>query len=397
MKGSIVAAITLPFLIATGAAANSSVPEQVGLRLKTDEITTTFRGYLTQYVGGCDVSDWSGPAASNNIRFVSRSTPPAENLRVQLQSLTTGESLEKAYEKEGKGSSDFSLQKLGEGEGDHEIEYQIFDKQTDQLVEKGTFVYTVITSQVTRYRHAQWRSDHLCDSLYSHSLHHCDSILWPHSLYGHGYSRCNGFVRYYPHRYHPSLRRRYGKRLKHKHLHHDHQKHKLHHQTDLKEHQLIHQKPIQAKQSQKLQKVPLQPRHTIERPSAQKKVNSKPQMPRRPEGGSTSPQHVKTPRKVTQPREKAPSRSLKQRELKTKSVPVRRRQSVITPRKRTEATQRSSRRPVSRRQQMRRLRPEQRRTLTPSTSRTAPNRRIQRRVVNSSSRSPRRRAPVKRQ
>ncbi|MEO0378168.1 MAG: hypothetical protein AAF329_26935, partial [Cyanobacteria bacterium P01_A01_bin.17] len=233
MKGAIVAALTLPCLIATGTAAYSQVPGEAGLRLETDEITTTFQGYLAQFGGDCPGSEWSGPAASDDIRFISLSTPPAENLKVQLTSQTTGESLEKTYEQENKGSSDFSLQKLGEADGTHVIEYLIFDEETESILEEGSFTYTVTTSQTALYDSAHWPESHYCHDVAS-SYTHFGAIgfagvglyYWPYFGGHHG------------------RRLRHRHYLKHKHfLKGKHLKEKQHFKSHFKQHEHLPHKP----------------------------------------------------------------------------------------------------------------------------------------------------------
>ena len=158
----------------------------VGLRIDESNIVTAFNGHLMKYVGDCPGKIWTGNATKDNVRFISYSVPPAKNLRVALTNVTSGETLKKKYTKEGKGSFDFPVIKLGTGNGRQEIQYSIYNKATDAVLEQGNFSYDLTTTFKTARRNGSWRSELFCASKASTKLKDCDLVGAQQRLY------CNG-------------------------------------------------------------------------------------------------------------------------------------------------------------------------------------------------------------
>lgn len=175
MKKSLIA-ILLPCIIATGSSVSAQIIKEAGLRLKTNEIKTAFHRHLTEYTGECPGREWSGPGASGAIRFISSIIPPAKGLRVELVSLSTSNNLTKKYQNVEKGSSSFSLRKLGRTDGEHTVEYKIFNKKTDQVLEKGDFSYSITSSTSTMDRSAEWKPETYCASNGKDSTKDCETV-----------------------------------------------------------------------------------------------------------------------------------------------------------------------------------------------------------------------------
>ncbi|NJN24370.1 MAG: hypothetical protein HC810_08305 [Acaryochloridaceae cyanobacterium RL_2_7] len=68
------------------------------------------------------------------VYFLQRSA--RQNLRVALTNVTSGETLTKKYTKEGKGSFDFPVIKLGTGNGRQEVQYSIYNNSTEAVLEQ---------------------------------------------------------------------------------------------------------------------------------------------------------------------------------------------------------------------------------------------------------------------
>lgn len=159
----------------TALAEVNQLAENAGLRIKRSQIMDAFHGHLTKYIGDCPGDDWSGSAVSRKIRFISFSTPPSQNLKVRLENANTGESLRKKYT-EPKGSSDFSLIKLGNGDGTHSVNYKIYNKKTDEVIETGSFSYNVESSSETIKRDGQWKLELFCASDESIPVKQCEYV-----------------------------------------------------------------------------------------------------------------------------------------------------------------------------------------------------------------------------
>lgn len=123
-------------------------------------ILNSFDLHKIIYVGDCSGTGWSGSAV-NKAHFISSSRPPADNLKVRLLNNSTNKREEKKYN-DSSGSNKFSLDDLGNGAGSHSVEYKIFDKKTDQILEEGSFTYTVQYSEEVRQRSGQWRQEVFC-------------------------------------------------------------------------------------------------------------------------------------------------------------------------------------------------------------------------------------------
>ena len=158
----------------------------VGLRIKESNIVSAFHGHLMTYVGECPGRVWTGNATKDNVRFISYSVPPAKHLRVALTNVTSGESITKKYTKEGKGSFDFPVIKLGTGNGQQQIQYSIYNKETNSVLEQGDFSYDLSTTFKSATRYGSWRSELFCASRESDALKDCEIVGAQQRLY------CNG-------------------------------------------------------------------------------------------------------------------------------------------------------------------------------------------------------------
>ena len=136
--------------------------KEVGLRIDRSNIISEFSGHLTDYVGDCPGSEWTGNASVDNVRFFSYAVPPTKDLRVELVNTTSGKRLIKKYTQEGYGSLDFQVLKLGLGNGPQNIQYRIYNKATDAVLENGNFSYNLVTTQKTIKRDGQWRLELFC-------------------------------------------------------------------------------------------------------------------------------------------------------------------------------------------------------------------------------------------
>ena len=165
--------ITLTSLIVTSKVIAST---DVGIHIEFSEIKDTFHRHLTKYLGDCPGESWSGIAQNGDLRFIDRNIEPSKQLKVNLINLTTGKKITRDYKKTQRGSNDFTLTQLGNSDGEHNIEYQIYDKSTKETVATGNFIYTVTSSKETKEREAQWKLELYCASDYHEKLQDCDTI-----------------------------------------------------------------------------------------------------------------------------------------------------------------------------------------------------------------------------
>ncbi|MEM1367938.1 MAG: hypothetical protein AAGG02_07940 [Cyanobacteria bacterium P01_H01_bin.15] len=135
---------------------------QVGLKIDASPIISSFSGRLIEYIGDCPGWVLDGAITRGDFRSISQTTPPAKELRVVLTNLRTAQNVERTYRKTNRGSHDFGLSKLGNSPCDHEISYQIFNKETKAVLETGRFVYTVEIDEYEEPRNAQWKRESIC-------------------------------------------------------------------------------------------------------------------------------------------------------------------------------------------------------------------------------------------
>jgi hypothetical protein len=174
-------------IILTGSLASAQVNSGTGLRLETNETVTKFHRHLTEFTGGCPGKSWSGTAMSGGIRFISAMTNPVKGLMVEFNSLTTGKTFMKKYQEEEEGSSKLSLRRLGRIDGRHEIKYKIFNKETEHILEQGSFSYSVTSSMSKYKRSPELRMEKYCvDDPHNKDLNKCKDVNWRLASY------CNG-------------------------------------------------------------------------------------------------------------------------------------------------------------------------------------------------------------
>jgi len=165
--------ITLGTLIPTATVIADS---GVGIHIEFSEIKDTFHRHLTKYVGDCPGESWSGIAQDGDLRFIDRNIEPNKQLKVNLINLSTGKELTRNYKKTRLGSNDFTLSQLGNRDGEHNIEYQIYDKSSKATVATGNFSYIVTSSEEIREIDAQWKLELYCASDSDDKLKDCDTI-----------------------------------------------------------------------------------------------------------------------------------------------------------------------------------------------------------------------------
>lgn len=148
----------------------------VGIHIEYSSIKDTFHRHLTKYIGDCPGESWSGVAQNGDLRFIDRNTEPNKQLKVDLINLTTGKKITRNYKKIQLGSNDFTLTQLGNSDGEHNIEYRIYDKSTKQAIATGNFSYTITSSREIIELDAQWKLELYCDSDSNAKLQDCKTI-----------------------------------------------------------------------------------------------------------------------------------------------------------------------------------------------------------------------------
>ena len=162
--------------LATFSTAKVIASSDAGLHIEFSEIKDTFHRTLTKYTGECPGEYWSGIAQNGDLRFIDYSTEPDRKLKVTLINLATGDKITRDYKKEKKGSNDFNLTQLGNSDGEHNIEYQIYNKSTKETVATGNFTYTVTSSEEVKPRDAEWKLELYCPSDPNKKLKDCNTI-----------------------------------------------------------------------------------------------------------------------------------------------------------------------------------------------------------------------------
>lgn len=167
--------ITLGLLTLAVGTLKVTASSTAGLHIEFSEIKDTFSRHLVKYIGECPGEFWFGLAEDGDLRFISRTTEPDKPLKVSLTNLRTGKRINRDYQKKGQGSNDFNLTQLGNSDGIHEIEYAIYNKDTKESLETGTFTYNVTSSQETKEIKANWTLELYCvdDYDYKKNLNEC--------------------------------------------------------------------------------------------------------------------------------------------------------------------------------------------------------------------------------
>lgn len=111
------------------------------------------------------------------MRFISYKTEPNKKLKVNLINLRTGKKITRDYKKNQLGSNDFNLSQLGNDEGNHSVEYQIYHKDIKNTIESGNFTYTITSSQETHSRNAEWKLELFCTENYNNTnIRNCNTV-----------------------------------------------------------------------------------------------------------------------------------------------------------------------------------------------------------------------------
>ncbi len=171
LVGSAIACVGL-----TGVAIKTIASSNAGLHLNKGSIRDDFHAHLVKYIGDCPGKYWSGLAVDGDIRFISRQTKPQKKLKVRLTNLRTGKEIKRDYKKAEKGSNDFTLGKIGNGDGIHKVEYEIYHKDTKDILESGNFSYQITSSQETKQRRGNWKLELFCVSDEKVSVEQCDVV-----------------------------------------------------------------------------------------------------------------------------------------------------------------------------------------------------------------------------
>ncbi len=177
---------TIGFLALTGAAIKATASSNAGLHLNVGSIRETFQAHLVEYFGECPGREWYGLAVDGDIRFISRETEPQKKLKVRLTNLRTGKSIKRDYKKNKKGSNDFSLKQIGNQSGIHNVEYEIYHKNTEEVLERGDFRYQITFSQERRQRNGNWQLELFCASNPGTSVEQCGTVGQREVLYCQG-------------------------------------------------------------------------------------------------------------------------------------------------------------------------------------------------------------------
>ena len=149
--------------------------QNVGLTLRSNKIIRNdFYKILTEYIGECPGSSWSGNAM-RRVRFLSFSSLPSKNLRVNLVNLNTYKSITKKYDKS-RGSSRFRLRRLGNGSGKHSIKYKIYNNKTNSVIETGRFSYSVSSRIEDTERNGEWKLELFCVEDESTPIKDCEYV-----------------------------------------------------------------------------------------------------------------------------------------------------------------------------------------------------------------------------
>lgn len=117
-----------------------------------DNFNETFWITTNNYVGECPGTE----ITSNKIRFLSKKMAPAKNLRVEISSGTPPSAKTYKYTKQNKGSETFRVSKLanfipnsstdliaGKPQSKKTAYYTIFNKDSNEILERGKFSFTV--------------------------------------------------------------------------------------------------------------------------------------------------------------------------------------------------------------------------------------------------------------
>lgn len=177
----------LGFVAFTGAAIKTIASPNAGFHLNVGSIRDSFHAHLVEYLGDCPGRYWSGLAVDGDIRFISRQTEPQKKLKVRLVNLRTGKEIKRDYKKAQKGSNDFTLKQIGNGNGIHEVEYEIYHKDTQNIWERGDFSYKITSSKETKQRHGNWKLELFCASNEQIPVEQCDVVGQREVKYCQGY------------------------------------------------------------------------------------------------------------------------------------------------------------------------------------------------------------------
>lgn len=168
---------TISRVFANNIIANKDLTKtEAGLRIQFSELKDKFHRHLVKYEGDCPGDYWSGVAQTGDLRFIDRQTTPAKKLKVDLVNLSTGRKITRSYQKPELGSNDFTLTQLGNRDGEHKIDYTIYNRQTKEILSQGNFVYQVTSSQETHIRDAEWKLELSCSGDREKKLADCKQI-----------------------------------------------------------------------------------------------------------------------------------------------------------------------------------------------------------------------------
>ena len=149
---------------------------EAGLHIEYSDLKYTFKRHLTRYIGDCPGEFWSGLAQDVDLRFIDYSIEPTKKLKVTLINLTTGNKITRNYQKARLGSNDFNLTQLGNRDGEHIIEYQIYDRDTKETINTGQFSYNVTSTETAQSRDADWKLELYCAEDRDRKLKDCKTI-----------------------------------------------------------------------------------------------------------------------------------------------------------------------------------------------------------------------------
>ncbi|MGK7952629.1 MAG: hypothetical protein AB4368_28530 [Xenococcaceae cyanobacterium] len=172
----IVASLALGLVTLAAGTVEVRASATAGLRLEFSNIRDAFSRNIIRYTGECPGEERYGVAEDGDLRFISHTTEPNKSLKVSLTNLRSGKRIKRDYKKVGLGSNDFNLTQLGNRDGSHEVEYAIYDKDTKENLETGTFTYNVTVYEHTQRRNGNWKQELYCATDAFEKLEKCKII-----------------------------------------------------------------------------------------------------------------------------------------------------------------------------------------------------------------------------
>ena len=149
---------------------------RAGLHIESSDIKYRFSRHLVKFIGDCPGANWSGIAETGDIRFIDQKINPAKKLKVDLFNHKTGRKITRKYYKPKLGSNDFNLPQLGNSDGEHNVDYTIYHRETKEVISQGSFIYIVKSTSETKRRQAEWKRELYCASDRNDKISDCKKV-----------------------------------------------------------------------------------------------------------------------------------------------------------------------------------------------------------------------------